>query len=386
MKQLKVFLAGKVDPSSKHASPFWRDELIWQINKTLKNYRVLDSSLTQHRNRFVLDNNLHTNTLFSQSCFYIQHSDLLVVNLTDDISVGGSQEIFVAKSFGVPVVGVAPRGGKFNKLTYVLGGKTYWNWTHPFVDSLCDLVVQDIDELVAVIDDFECIPNGGLGSISAAIQYYQRAASSQDDTVTNILSFNHHPEYLDDATPKLRFYFAGKMSKAAGFSESSWRDQCARTISGQSRFQSVNLDFLAPTNQAITENDGKLIFGRDAYLIRSSDVVVVNLSDDISVGGAVEMMLAKLYHRPLIGIARQNGKFVQEEKDLFGRQVSGYINPFVAATCDWLVHDPSELPRVVDQLFAHPVKSSRIIPTAAEWYKKNLFRTDKGARTLFAVA
>ncbi len=383
-KQLKIFFAGKIDPLSAHAQPFWREDMTWLLNRSLKNYRVIDSCMVKYRNKFIIENKLPVSILFSQSCFYIQHSNVLVVNLTNDISVGGSQEIFIAKKFNIPVIGIAPRSGKFNRLKYELGGKTYWNWIHPFVGSLCDVIVQDTDELAAVLDDFETIPNGGLPAIDAAVNNYLRSASSLDTAINDILAFRR--ETSENTKHKLRVYFAGKMSKAEGFSAATWRNELSAVISKKSRFQSVNLDFLDGSHAAISENDPKLIFGRDAYLIRSSDVVIVNLSDDISVGGSVEMMLAKLYHRPLIGIARPNGKFVSPEKDLLGRSVRSYVNPFVSATCDWLVHDPSQLPSIIDQLFTAPVKTSHIVPGSAKWYKHNVLRQDRAAQLLFSYS
>jgi hypothetical protein len=222
----------------------------------------------------------------------------------------------------------------------------------------------------------------GLGSIESAVNCYQRNASSLDTTINRILSYQG--ETLS-TKQRLRLYFAGKMGKAQPL-EATWRDQLSVIISRDSRFRAVNLDFLEVSHDAINENDGKLIFGRDAYLIRSSDVVVVNLSDDISVGGSIEMMLAKLYRRPLIGIARAGGKFVKPDKDLLGRNVTSYVNPFVAGTCDWLINDPSQLPAVIDTFFTTSVKTSHIIPTSAAWYTKNLLHAGKSAQHLFAAA
>ncbi len=381
-KKLKVFFSGRIDPLSAYAAPYWREEMEWKLNSRLKNYRIIDSCLVKHRNRFLIESRLPIATLFAQSCFYIEHSDVLIVNLTNDISVGGSQEMFIARQFNIPVIGIAPRGGKFNRLKYELGGKIYWNWTHPFVDSLCDIVVNDVDELIEVIDHFDEVKTNGLAIIDDALNHYQRSASALDTTINNILSYRN--EQADDSKQKLRIYFAGKMGKAEGFSATTWRNELSAVISQKSRHRSVNLDFLDGSHSAINENDPKLMFGRDAYLIRSSDVVIVNLSDDISVGGSVEMLIAKFYHRPLIGVARPNGKFVSPEKDLLGRSVKSYINPYVSATCDWLVHDTAQLPLVIDQLFSSRVKTGRIVPLSAEWYAKNLFVKDKGAQIVFA--
>lgn len=377
-----MYFAGRINPLSKHTPPFWREEMVWHLNDSLRHYRVLDASMIGHRNRMIVENGLPFSTLFPQSCYYIQHSDIVVVNLTDDISVGGSHEIFMAKQFGIPVIGLARRGGKFNKLKYELSGKTYWNWVHPFVGALCDIVVQSTDELTETLDDFKSLPNGGIAAIDEAVRHYQRSASALDTTINSLLSFRNQP--LHDTKQRLRIYFAGKMGKAMGFEGVDWRRELTAVISGSSRFRAVNLDFLDGNHAVIDENDPKLIFGRDAYLIRSADVVIVALSDDISVGGSVEMMLAKLYQRPLVGIARPNGKFVNPERDILGRRVTGYINPFVAASCDWLVHDPAQLPTVIDELHAKPVKTHGIVSDAASWYGKQLLRHDKAAQLVFA--
>jgi hypothetical protein len=383
VRTLKLFFAGKIDPDSPHAGPYWREEMLSQVNSLLVQRRAINANPVYRRNRFIVDNDLPVSTIFSQTCFYIRNADVLVVNLTNDISVGGSQEIFIAKQFGIPVIGIAPRGGKFNRLRYELGGKVYWNWLHPFVSGLCDLVVHNTEELADALNEFDNIPAGGLTSIESAVNYYQRNAAALDTTVNRILSYSGEPATQKH---KLRIYFAGKMGKASNFSEAAWRDHFAAIISRDSRFRAVNLDFLEVSHNAVDENDGKLIFGRDAYLIRSSDVVVVNLSDDISIGGSIEMMLAKLYHRPLIGIAAQNGKFMMQEKEILGRRFRGYVNPFVAATCDWLINDPSELPKVIDELFTRDVKTSQINPAGAVWYAKNLLREDTTAQQLVAKA
>jgi hypothetical protein len=380
-KPLKVFFAGKLQPSSKYAPPFWREEMVWQLNLKVANWTVQDTCLVEPRNNFLIEQNLPIATLFGQSCFYIQSSDVLVVNLTDDISVGGSQEIFIAKQFNIPVIGVAPRGGKFNRLKYELGDNTYWNWVHPFVGTLCDVIVDNVDELALALDDLENLPNSGMRVVDDAIAHYMRSAAALDTTINNLLSFRR----ISNSKYKLRVYFAGKMGQADGFSVKAWRDELAAVISKNSRFSINNLDFLEVSHEVVNENDPRLIFGRDAYLIRTSDIVIVNLSDDISVGGSVEMLLAKYFHRPLIGIARPNGKFVNSEKELFGRKVTGYVNPFVSATCDWLVHDTSQLPGVVNELYGGNVKTNRIVSESANWYKRYLLPRDRAAQHAFEL-
>jgi hypothetical protein len=148
---LRVFFAGKIDPLSPYAPAGWRERLAERLQSNVRHFELTNTSSVTERSQYILEQGLPLSTIFAQDCFYIQQSDVLVVNLTDDISVGGSQEIFIAKQFGIPVIGLAPRGGKFHRLMYELGGKKHWNWIHPFVAGLCDLVVHDEDELAFAI-------------------------------------------------------------------------------------------------------------------------------------------------------------------------------------------------------------------------------------------
>jgi hypothetical protein len=377
---LRVFFAGKIDPLSPYAPAGWRERLAERLQSNVRHFELTNASSVTERSQYILEQGLPLSTIFAQDCFYIQQSDVLVVNLTDDISVGGSQEIFIAKQFGIPVIGLAPRGGKFHRLMYELGGKKHWNWIHPFVAGLCDLVVHDEDELAFAIEQYDDLPRTGIKAIAEAVTYYQKRAGGYDFALDELVSFKE----CDSSRQKLRIYFAGKMGKADGFSKTKWRDQLASMISRESRFEAVDMDFLRQTHPYVDESDGKLIFGRDSYLIRSADAVVVNLSDDISVGGAVEMMIAKLYHRPVIALARPGGKFVQASKQLFGRNVANYVNPFVFATSDWLLPDAADLPKAIDKLHTGTVKTHHIINTSAKWYQQTSLRTDRHAQALFA--
>lgn len=382
MKTLKVFFAGRVDPFSKFLHPFWREEMCWTLNTTLKNYQVVDASLISERNKYLSENNLAVSLVFAQSCFNIKNSDLLVVNLTDDISIGGSQEIFIAHQMGIPVIGLSPRGGKFNRLKRELGGSVYWNFKEPFVHQPCDIVVDNVEELTEAIDNYHDVPKVGLKPFNEAIEYYQRTTSAFDYTINDSLSF---ASTRHTSKNKLRVYFSGKMDEASGFEGQDWRQYFTDLINENSQFEAVNLDFVKPSHQYVNEGNAQLTFGRDLYLIRAADAVVVNLSDNISIGGSIEMMVAKLFHRPLIGLARREGKFVSSSRDVLGRTVKNYINPFVAATCDQLVFEAEDLPKAIDNLYNLPVKTNRIITDCANWYEANHLRRDIAAKKIFAV-
>lgn len=146
-----VYVAGKVSKDSVFGTHHWRDEFCETVEKlsgrTIANLDPLKSDI-QHG---------EPQDVFRADVELIKQCDVLVVYLSDDISVGGSQEILIAKYFGKPVIGLAPKGGKFNGSTKQMLGKTIHNYKDPFVFSTCDVVVEDIEQLAEVVAKAEDI-------------------------------------------------------------------------------------------------------------------------------------------------------------------------------------------------------------------------------------
>ena len=94
----------------------WRDEFCSE----LKRLSGLD---LEHVDPVKLEVGLtEPKPIFEKDCRLINQADVFVINLTDDISVGGSQEILIARYLHKPVIGLAPRGGKFNGRDYHMPG------------------------------------------------------------------------------------------------------------------------------------------------------------------------------------------------------------------------------------------------------------------------
>jgi len=105
--------------------------------------------------------------IFAKDCYLISESDVVVVYLSDDISVGGSQEIIIAKYFEKPVIGLAPRGGKFNGNSRKIGGRMVKNWHDPFVFSTCDIVCDDIGSVARALTNLKNLKVKNLSIISS---------------------------------------------------------------------------------------------------------------------------------------------------------------------------------------------------------------------------
>lgn len=170
-RSIRVYVAGKVSPGSSFGKEHWRDEFCFELSR-LANLPIRNLDPIQASPDFDLDENRPDMT-FGRDCFLIRESDAVIVYLSDDISVGGSQEMLLAKYFSKPLIGIAKNGGKFRG-EKVFRGKTYQNWIHPFVHVPCDVVVEDIQEAAHALRTFvlEQKPVKNLGIIEESIQAY----------------------------------------------------------------------------------------------------------------------------------------------------------------------------------------------------------------------
>lgn len=165
----------------------------------------------------------------------------------------------------------------------------------------------------------------------------------------------------------MKLYIAGKVSKDSQFGSSNWRDGFVDQLADLSRLELTHLDPL------VYEKDGNYdpqrVFDKDCALIAQADCVVVYLSDDISVGGSQEMLIAKYLQKPLIGLAPFGGKFNCAEKEVAGKLVQNFVDPFVYATCDVLCSTVEEVAHALQNL---PIpKTIDLIDEAVERFHRS---------------
>jgi hypothetical protein len=132
-------------------------------------------------------------------------------------------------------------------------------------------------------------------------------------------------------TKALKIYVAGKVSKDSHFGRHDWRDAFVAELARLSGRELINLD---PTKSDFPQDQPKIVFGGDAWMISECDALIVYLSDDISIGGSQEILIAKHFAKPVIGLAPIGGKFNGSTKEYFGKVIQNYQDPFVFSTCD----------------------------------------------------
>lgn len=128
-----------------------------------------------------------------------------------------------------------------------------------------------------------------------------------------------------------QLYIAGKISKESSFGKHHWRDEFCAKLQELNGMQLTHLDPLADEKGIQTSRD---IFKKDCELIAKCDVFVIFLSNDISVGGSQEILVARYFNKPVIAYAPYGGKFNNATREMFGKVVTDYKDPFVFSTCN----------------------------------------------------
>ncbi len=147
-------------------------------------------------------------------------------------------------------------------------------------------------------------------------------------------------------------YIAGKVSENSQFGTHNWRDGFVQELEKLSQIELSHLDPLQDDGEVAY--DPQFVFDKDCWLISRVDCVVAYLSDDISVGGSQEMLIAKYLHKPLIGYAPSGGKFNTTERVFLGQTIKNYIDPFVYATCDSVCGTLEQVSQALKQLPSDP--------------------------------
>lgn len=167
----------------------------------------------------------------------------------------------------------------------------------------------------------------------------------------------------------MKVYIAGKVSKNSSFGKHHWRDEFCGKLSQLSGKELVNLD---PARLDSSIESPEMIFGFDVDLISQCDVFIVYLSDDISVGGSQEILIAKYLHKPVIGFAPYGGKFNGSRREHFGKIIENFKDPFVFATCDVVCGTVEEVGEALKTIDTINPKSIKVIDDYREKYRNSI--------------
>jgi len=123
-------------------------------------------------------------------------------------------------------------------------------------------------------------------------------------------------------------YLSGGMGNVSFEEQTKWRNAIRNEVLYGAKDITENVKFFSPPDyynfEDVRHKSEKEIMDYDLYVLRRSDVVIVNFNDEKSIGTAMELMLAKEYNIPVIGI------------NIDGKELHPWLTESVTRMCDSL--------------------------------------------------
>ncbi|MBI2232596.1 MAG: hypothetical protein HYU56_01640 [Candidatus Aenigmarchaeota archaeon] len=120
------------------------------------------------------------------------------------------------------------------------------------------------------------------------------------------------------------------------------------------------------------EEKSFLVFGHDSYLIKSSDIIIVNAEAKLGAGTSQEMIIAKYFSKPVITVLPKDTHHRKSNVVFNSTNVPDWIHPFISAMSDIVVESVDEACQWVQEYKENPksktIKNISVIDQAINSY------------------
>lgn len=141
MNGLKIYLAGKMTGLSYEDMQSWRFEFENRVNKYVKasdiTYRVNVFNPCDYYNT-VTDKFKTDREVMEFDIYNLKKSDMVVVNLNSQDSIGTAMEIAIARDNGIPIIALCEHEDEL----------------HSWLRESCMRICEDMDELIEYVTDY----------------------------------------------------------------------------------------------------------------------------------------------------------------------------------------------------------------------------------------
>lgn len=165
-RSMKIYLAGSVPKGDKEAKNYidWRKVYIAEIKKSIKNSETFDPNIF-----YKLEGD--SKGVAGADCWNIKESDLVLANAEEKLGAGSAMELVVAKYFSKPVITVLPKDSHHRRSNLEFEGRMVEDWTHPFIETFSDFIIEDISEIGVVIKKIKDIKIKNINVIDESVEY-----------------------------------------------------------------------------------------------------------------------------------------------------------------------------------------------------------------------
>lgn len=184
-KRIAIYLAGSIKKGHENLNEsFWTEAHILFLKQALAPLEVVFLNPASRA-----DDLSDSMSVFGRDMLQVASADIVFVDARDRRGLGVGAEMMWAKAHQIPVISWAPLGSHYHKSSTTVLGVTVDQFIHPFVASLSDQIVADLEEGAASIKHLLAgsIPIKGFQEIAAAIQHYKRSQLASDIPMQEIL-------------------------------------------------------------------------------------------------------------------------------------------------------------------------------------------------------
>jgi len=176
--KISIYLAGNIQKSHEGSSKiFWSEE---DIKEFARHCAPIEITFMNPADR--TDDLSDQLSVFGRDITQVSLSDAILVDARGRRGLGVGAEMMWAKVRSIPVVTLAPHGTHYRKEEVTLLGETVENWNHPFVESLSDRMVDNLEEAAVAVKELLASPDlvKGPESIEKAMDHYQSTQLEKD--------------------------------------------------------------------------------------------------------------------------------------------------------------------------------------------------------------
>jgi hypothetical protein len=172
---MKIYLAGNVPKGDKELESYvnWRKHYAAIISRHLK-AEFIDP---YERCEGVREDD--PISVFGADCRHIKESDLIIINAENQLGVGTSQELVIAKYFQKPVITILPKGSFHRKINALFDGEIIEDWIHPFIYAFSDVILERIEDFQFTPESLNKIQPKTISIIDSAIIEMQEIKRQQ---------------------------------------------------------------------------------------------------------------------------------------------------------------------------------------------------------------
>lgn len=183
--KIAIYLAGSIKKEhEKVDDSYWTEEDLSFLKDRLSDYEVAFLNPA-----FRTDNLSDQKSTFGRDMTQVFSSNVVFVDARERRGLGVGAEMMWAKVNRIPVIVWAPRNSHYRKDRTTVLDVAVENFVHPFIESLSDKIVENLEEGAKCIH--ECMSNfnsiKGIETVCTAMQYYTESQLKHDIPMKELL-------------------------------------------------------------------------------------------------------------------------------------------------------------------------------------------------------